>query len=228
MEKLMSPGSPFRDAFEHFQKYGKRKIGCSICAHMYVVNRKSRNDKPNPSYVDSKRIHVIDHTFTALYIKILRRDMLEEKLSNCLCYGSALYHTERSLNKDDHLDTQRNLLHESLDILEQKKLDTGDLKEVIIYIKINNSPERAVTYKKGERKVKHPHVWIMRSLPDYGGLYHTDHPERDECQREFMNNQLIFADHLQGLDLKKKVYLKFYINVEKTPRVTRCEIDIES
>lgn len=221
VSKDLGKGSPFHRGLVYYNSFSRKNHGncarCSICASMYIKDRKPR------SYVDQSP-KVVKQTDMGLYITIMNIQKVPSKLKKCLCYGSAIFHTDRVFDRKEHVRTQRALLHDSFSILQQKLVDTRDLEQVIIYIEINNGFEKC-KYAKG-LKVTHPHVWIMESLPDYGGLYHSDTPDPNEDQIQFMDNHLIFADSLFEINPKSNLYLKFFIDLKYGARIVKSEIDM--
>jgi hypothetical protein len=243
---MFAEGSFFLLALDNYNYYAREKYGncnrCSICASMFIENRGFYSRRYNPSYLDAPP-DVIKLTEFGIYINIRNKEFLERKLADCLCYGAALYHVEREINPDYQLMVQETLLLEAIKIISDGKLRgntpaeySGEADEpracpitiipdeVIVYIEINNGIEKAM-FANGQ-KVTHPHVWIMRSLPDYGDVYHVDHPDPCESQVYFLKNHLIFADALFGINPGSKVYLKFYVKTRPIVEIVRCEIDM--
>ena len=219
---MMAPGSFFEDAYHFYHRHARNKTiaaKCSICASMYIHSRQN-----GPSYMDHYP-DIVDHTPAGLYVRIKNKSSDRERLEKCLCYGSALYHTDREFNHIEHMLSQYALLKDAINILVQRKIDLFDKKPVIVYIKMNNGLVKAM--KSSGTKVKHPHVWIMKELPKYNEeVFHTDYPDPDEDHYEFLNNHLIFADSLMDLHPGKNIYLKFYMEISPYVSLDRCEIDI--
>lgn len=191
---------------------------CSICAHMYIRNRKK-----GYSYMDFPP-DVVHCTPCNHFIRIKDISYDENRLKDSLCYGTSLYHTDREINRGDHILTQYTLIREAFDVLSGRKLDLFDKKPVIVYIKMNNGLTKAI-YSSGF-KVKHPHVWIMKKMPKYGKIFHIDNPDPKENRNFFIHNQLIFADALMDIHPDMHIYLKFFVEISPEVIISRCEIDI--
>lgn len=218
---MSSYGKYFDKAYDYYHGFSRNNTSagkCSICAHMFIHNRQKGH-----SYVDTPPT-VVHRTECGHYIKITNKKNDPERLEDSLCYGSALYHTDRLVDPIEHTLSQFTLITEAIDILILRKLDLFDKKPVIVYIKMNNGLMKAK--KSLGNKVKHPHVWIMKKMPDYGKIFHTDQPDPDEDHYDFIKNQLVFADALMDLNPLMDIYLKFYVEISPFVVINRCEIDI--
>lgn len=210
---------------------------CSTCASMYIRNRKSV-----PSLVDdfSSVLTCSEHNVfivprptpeksLASKPKILS-DKVQMITDTTLLHGMALYHTERELDLDEHIDNQIRLLIEAYRILitgrfrESEMLVLVQKEELVLYMELTHPIEQAVT-KKGD-KITHPHVWIRTMLRTYGSPHTLIHFPTGYTESRFIYETVEDASVVLEDNPTCKVYVKYYIDMH-TYKIKRCEIDVD-
>lgn len=218
-------------------------LRCSTCAYLFIENRISGAHSlvSDPTGI----IRLTDKTIFTVTRPHSERKMSQMKkaiASKCahierstLLQGTSLYHTERELDLDAHVESQTNLMVDTYNTLidpdfqihirHSEKMELVINDELIMYSELTHPIERALS--NGDNKITHPHSWVRANMAIFGNPHTLIHfPETGMTESQFIAMTVNDGTDILGENPESKVYVKYFLDV-KTFLIKRCEIDVE-
>lgn len=243
---LFEPKSPFlKGSYYYFSHKNHGKCGkCSTCAYLYIKKRSSGAHSmiDDPSGVirctDETILNIPGTFFKPSSVQTSKEltDKLTHVSGTTLLQGTALYHTEREIDLDNHVESQTCLLLDTYTTLInpnfqdrircEKKLSLVKNNELIMYSELTHPYEKALISRGN--KITHPHSWVRANLQKFGEPHTVIHfPSEGLTPSQFITMTVLDGTNILEENLNTKVYIKYFLDASDYS-IKRCEIDVEN